>query len=158
MRQTLAFVCSTVALLAACASPPLQTAVPPFQPVADMRLLMEAVIDPAADTIWESVGTIVTMEGTEELEPRTDEEWTAVRNAAVVVTESGNLLMLDGRARDTADWITFSQALVEIGTRAIAAAEAQDTNAIFEVGGHIYNVCAGCHQQYIPSMDDDAAE
>jgi len=126
----------------------------PFMPVADIRLLMNAVLDPAADVIWGSVGTIVTAEKTEELEPRTDEEWTAVRNAAVVVTEAGNLLMLEGRAKDSADWMTFARAQVEIGARAVKAAEARDKAGIFQVGADIYNVCSGCHQQYVPQMRD----
>jgi mono/diheme cytochrome c family protein len=113
---------------------------------------MNAVLDPAADIIWASVGTNITAEGMEEFQPRTDDEWAAVRNAAVVVTESGNLLMMEGRARDTGDWNTFSQALVEIGARAVEAAEAQDKDAVFQIGGDIYNVCAGCHQQYDESM------
>ena len=32
---------------------------PPDKPVADNKLLMEAVMDPAADHIWGSVGTII---------------------------------------------------------------------------------------------------
>ena len=46
--------------------------------------------------------TIDTKDGTEEIRPRTDEEWTAVRNAAVTLAESGNLLMMVPRAQATA--------------------------------------------------------
>ena len=137
-------------MVGGCANAP--PAAIPFKPVASISVLMNAVLEPAAEIVWASVGTLVTAEGIEEFEPRTDDEWTAVRNAAVVVTESGNLLMMEGRARDTGDWITFSQALVEIGARAVEAAEAQDTDAVFQVGGDIYNICAGCHLQYSESM------
>src|SRR5688572_10725767 len=34
---------------------------PPFKPVADTKLLMESVIDPAADLVWDSVRTIITV-------------------------------------------------------------------------------------------------
>jgi hypothetical protein len=137
-------------MVGGCASPP--PAATPFKPVANINMLMNAVLDPAADIIWASVGTLITIEGMNEFQPQTDDEWTAVRNAAVVVTEAGNLLMMEGRAKDTGDWMTFSQALVEVGERAVEAAEAQDPDAVFQVGGDIYNICAGCHQQYDESM------
>ncbi|MEC8952680.1 MAG: hypothetical protein VYB87_06010, partial [Acidobacteriota bacterium] len=61
-----------VILMAACEAP--STAPPPpFTPVGDVQQLMEMVIDPAADIVWEAVGTIVTFDGTEEIFPRSDE-------------------------------------------------------------------------------------
>jgi hypothetical protein len=144
--------CIVAAMVGSCANA--TPAATPFKAVASTGVLMNAILEPAAEIIWASVGTVVTADGIEEIEPRTDDEWTAVRNAAMVVTESGNLLMMEGRARDTEDWTTFSEALVEIGARAVEAAEDQDTDAVFQVGGDIYNICAGCHQQYVESMQN----
>jgi hypothetical protein len=121
---------------------------PPFKPVADVKQLMTSVIDPAADAIWGAVGTIVSEKGTEEHAPKTDEEWAAVLNGAYVLAESGNLMMMPSRARDTGEWIRQSQALIDVGIRTIKAAEAKDKDAIFTVGGDIYDVCAACHQTY----------
>lgn len=121
---------------------------PPFRPVADVKQLMNSVIDPAADVIWGSVGTVVSAAGTEEHAPATDEEWAAVRNSAFVITESGNLMMIGNRARDTGEWMRQSQALIDVGVRAVKAAEAKDKDAIFRIGGEIYDVCASCHQTY----------
>jgi hypothetical protein len=42
---------------------------PPFKPVVDTKLLMQATIDPTADEIWEAVRTIVTKNRTEEIRP-----------------------------------------------------------------------------------------
>ncbi len=125
-----------------------RTPPPPLRPVAGSRLLMVSVIEPAADVVWDSVKTIVTLEATEEVQPRTEEEWLAVRNAAVVLAESGNLLMMGPRARDAGDWMRWSAELVDAGEAAMQAAEAHDPDAVFELGGRIYGSCTGCHEQY----------
>jgi hypothetical protein len=122
---------------------------PPMKPVADVKQLMASVVDPAADVIWGSVGTIVSEKGTEERAPKTDEEWAAVFNSAVIVSESGNLLMMDGRAKDNGEWIKHSRDLIDIGSRTMKAAQARDKDAIFTLGGDIYNVCADCHKTYL---------
>jgi len=124
---------------------------PPFKPIADTALLMEAVIDPMADVIWGSVGTIITAAGEEHIRPKTEEEWMAVRNAAVAVTEAGNLLMMVPRAKD-AEWMRISQAMIDTGAAAIKAAEAKDPDGVFDAGADIYAVCTNCHAKYDPSM------
>jgi hypothetical protein len=147
MRMLRAASATFAILLCACRESPPPP--PPFRPVADVKQLMTAVIDPAADVVWGSVGTIVSEKGTEERAPRTDEEWAAVLNSAYVITESGNLMMMGTRAKDTGEWIRQSQALIDVGSRTIKAAEARDKDAIFTLGGDIYEVCANCHKAYL---------
>jgi hypothetical protein len=125
---------------------------PPFQTVADTDVLMESVIEPNADVIWLSVGTIVTAAGEEHIRPQTEEEWTKVRNAAVAVSEAGNLLMKVPHARDGDEWMRLSRAMVDTGAVAIKAAEAKDPDAMFEAGAQIYAVCSNCHAKYDPSI------
>ncbi len=120
----------------------------PVQAVADVRLLMAAVIEPAAEIYWDAVGTIIDTTGTYELAPSTGEEWAAVRNAALVVAESGNLLMMEGRARDRGAWQTLSRALVDVGRQAVAAAESRNRDSVFAVGGQLYEACTACHAAY----------
>ncbi len=79
---------------------------------------------------------------------QTTEEWDAVRNAAYVVAESGNLLMMSSRAKDGGDWMTMSQALIDVGQRAIRAAESHDKTAVFDVGAEVYDACTNCHAKY----------
>ena len=55
---------------------------------------MDSMVDPSADFLWESVATIVTRKGTEERRPRTDDEWKAVRRAAITLMEATNLLIM----------------------------------------------------------------
>lgn len=153
----MAAVALPAALLAgACTAPP--PAAPPFDAVVDVHGVMNAVADPAADVIWDAVGFIVTAEGEVEKRPRTDEEWTLVANAAVVVAETGNLLMMPPRAVDDGEWMRSAAALVRTGRKALAAAEAQDPVALFDAGGDIYVACASCHTKYMTEAADKAAE
>ena len=125
---------------------------PPFKPVADNALLMESVIDPAADVIWGSVGTIITAEGEQHIRPQNDEEWMKVRNAALTVAESGNLLMMVPRAKDGDEWMRLSQAMIDTATAAMRAAEAKSTDGVFDTGAEIYAVCTNCHVKYDPAI------
>jgi len=149
MRRILSFVPLIVVLSAACSSAP---APPPFKPVADNKLLMQSVIDPSADLVWDAVKTIVTKDKTEEIRPRTDEEWLAVRNAAVALTESGNLLMMVPRAKDGDEWMKRSQELITTGESAIRAADSKNADRLFTVGGDIYDACSNCHRQYMDAI------
>lgn len=127
-----------------------------FRPVVGEQALMLTLVDPAADIVWDSVKTIMTADGVEEIQPDTDEEWDLVRNAAVTVAESGNLLMMGRRMRDEGDWVAWSRDLVDAGAQAMRATEARDPQALFDAGGEIYRACAGCHAQYVqdPSLLD----
>lgn len=120
--------------------------------VADTKQLMAAVIEPAADTYWDAVGTVIDSAGTHESVPQSDEEWTALWRAALVVAESGNLLTMEGRARDRDRWMTLSRAMTAVGQEAAAAALARDTAAVFEVGGRLYETCTACHTAYAVGM------
>jgi hypothetical protein len=118
---------------------------------------MEWVIDPAADVIWDSVKTISTEAGTREIAPQNDEQWAAVRNAAATLTEAGNVLMIEGRARDQKEWMNAAQGLIKTADGALKAAQAKDKEALFAAGGEIYTVCRGCHQQYAAHLNASLA-
>ena len=125
---------------------------PPFQTTANMKELMLNVLDPAADGIWESVGTIMDVTGTHERFPQTDDEWAVVRMHALQLAESGNLLMLPSRSGGSAEWIAQAQAMIEASTRAIKHIDAKDKDALFTVGGDIYDVCTNCHKQFAQDL------
>ena len=130
----------------------------PYTPVADLQELMATVVDPAADFYWDAVGWIIDENGTEELRPNSPEEWDLVRNAAFVVAESGNLMMMPGRAIDDELYATFAQAMVTVGQKAIEVAEARDEMAVFDVGAEMYAVCTGCHATYALELQRPGAD
>lgn len=120
---------------------------PPYDVLMTSQQLMVWVLEPAADVIWDSAGTIITAEGRQELAPTTDEGWEEVVRAAATLVEAGNLLMLPGRAAGD-DWIEYSTAMIDTGRLAMEAARAQDPDALFDAGGRVYQVCRACHNQY----------
>ena len=148
MRPVRLLALAGVVFVAGCGGPE----PPPFKPLADNKLLMQAVIDPSADIVWDAVKTIDTKDGTEEIRPRNEEEWTAVRNAAVTLAESGNLLMMVPRARDGGEWMKMAQQMIDTSEAAIKAAEAKNPERLFTVGGDIYESCSACHQKYMDAI------
>jgi len=134
MRLTLAL--SMIALLAVTMTIHAQSR--STNPVASIKQLQEAMISPSSDTIF-NVGRAA---------PATDEEWLVVRNAAVILAEAGNLLMLEGRAKDTEEWMDLAGELVAAGNDALVAAEGQDVAAVLESGNRIAAACEACHQPY----------
>ncbi|MEH6558230.1 MAG: hypothetical protein V7459_16105 [Oceanicoccus sp.] len=119
-----------------------------YQTVTDIRQTMLWILEPAADVLWDSAGTIITEEGDRELAPTTDEGWQHVINNAAVVAETGNLLMMPDRAAG-ADWVEYAGGLTAAAKMAIKAAQDQDSDALFDAGGRIYQVCKACHSQYL---------
>ena len=137
------------ALCAAGAACARQPDPPPFKPAATVVQLMEGPIAHAAEVYWDSVSTIVDKDGIHENFPRNDEEWEAVWAAGLTIGESGNLLMMSTRARDNAEWMRLSAALVDVGMEAAQVAEAKNPDKVLEVGEKVYNVCTECHMKYI---------
>jgi hypothetical protein len=144
MTPTRSFVLVGSILSSACGGP----APAPYRPVADVKQLMASVLEPAAEVYWDAVGTIVDENGASEFSPQTVEEWDAVRNSAFVIAESGNLLMIGSRAKDGGDWMKMSKAMIDVGQRAIRAAETRDKTAVFNVGAEVYDACTNCHAKY----------
>lgn len=122
---------------------------PDFLPVTTVRELMSSVVEPAAELYWDAVGTVDDSTGSTSYSPETPAEWAAVRNNALVVAESGNLLMMEPRARDRDQWMVLSRAMVAAGKQAAAAAAAQDTAAVFNAGAALYETCTRCHEKYL---------
>ena len=148
MRAILRWIPLSTVLLFGCATASYAPAAPPFRTVASVKQLMEWVIDPAADIIWDSVKSVSTDAGTKEFAPHTDAEWATVRNATVVVAESGNLLMIESRARDGKEWMSAARRLTIAADIGRKAAESRNADALFAAGGDIYEACSGCHRRY----------
>jgi hypothetical protein len=129
------------------AAPP-PTAVVETTPVASIAQIMNAITAPAATAVYAAVGTVVSARGIEETAPRNDEEWALLASRAAALAESGNLLLLDGRAIDRGDWVTMTRAMIEWADKAVTAAEAKSASGILEAGSEINTTCDNCHAKY----------
>ena len=146
---------------------------PHYEPAATIKDLMQSVIDPAADEVWNSVTAVQTASGTVDTVPKSQEDWLKVRHGAVTLSEAANLLMMPGRSvaqphekseepgvelepaemqvlieKDRAAFNKRAQALHEAGLAALAAVDAKDPKKLFEVGEQIEHACEGCHSAY----------
>lgn len=144
-----------------------------YAPTATIKDLMQSIVDPSADVVWESVMTVVSASGIEEKVPRTDEEWTNVRHGAIRLAEAANLLMMPGRHvtrpgekseapgvelegeemealinKDREAWNRHVKALHDAGLTALQAIDARDPTTLFDVGEQIETACENCHTQY----------
>jgi hypothetical protein len=158
-----------------------QTAAKPPPPVAQYQLtativdLMEGLIDPSADALWDSVAYITNATGTEDRRPRTAEEWQAVRFHAVNLIEAANLLSMPGRIVASGQinnpaqpgpgelthaesqklidanhegFVQFARVLQIAGSEALAAIDAKNAQALMDAGTTIDNACEACHVTY----------
>ena len=112
---------------------------PSFQPVGSMSQLMIYVLYPTSDALFY----------VERNPPKTDVEWNAVRNQALTLAESGNLLMMPNRVRE-GEWNKDAKMLVDVGTAAFKAAMAKDMDAIVALNQQLNDACVVCHVQYRP--------
>ena len=90
MRKYLFFALVSIVILAAsgCTAKQAQQPgqqEPEFRTTATIKDIMDSMVDPGSDVIWDSVETVVSAKGTEEKMPRTDEEWKNVRNHAIML-------------------------------------------------------------------------
>ena len=160
MRTILRLLLLGAVLLFGCSAPPPPPPPPspPFSTVLTLKQVMEWVVDPAADLVWESVKTIITDKGTQEIAPKTDEQWAAVRTGAATLMEAGNVLMLEGRAKDNKDWYAAARRLSVNAEKALKAAEAKKPEDVFAAGGDIYEACRTCHARYAQHLNPISPE
>jgi hypothetical protein len=117
-------------------------------PGATVKEIMAGVIDPAADALWESVGTVITASRTEEHAPSSAPEWQRLEGQAIALGEGAKSLLDARRALNEQAWRDQAEALHKASQVALAATRARNTTALFESGEAIVNACDGCHERY----------
>jgi len=124
----------------------------PFKNLLPVKDVMRHIVNPAAELYWKDSGEIDTAAGEEHRVPSAtdDARWNAAIDAAMTLEEAGNLLMMQGRARDDKQWMRYAQQLSDAGVLAVAAAQARDETKTFDAGSALYNACFNCHGRYIP--------
>src|SRR5204862_6794295 len=70
---------------------------PLLQSSSTIKDIMDSMVDPSADYIFDSVAQIADEHGITEKAPHTDEEWKEVRRRAVQLLEAPNLIVMRGR-------------------------------------------------------------
>jgi hypothetical protein len=133
MRKIGLFLLATAAL-----TPGLAQAPPSYKLISTMSQLMISVIYPTSDSVFY----------VERDEPKTDAQWNALANQALTLAESGNLLLMPGRARDDGAWVVDSKMMLDAGFGAYKAAKAHDLDGVKAVNDQLYQSCVACHQQY----------
>ena len=168
--------CETSPAEIAASMPPATTPEPsPFILTASIQDLMLSIVDPSADSLWESVSTISNQDGITQNQPRTDAEWEELRHKALALMEATNLLSMQGRRvveegkhladegvegnltaaqiqklidDDHATFQAFAHALHDTTLKALKTIDTRDVDAFFDAGGDIDTACEACHVKY----------
>ena len=176
MRKYQSWIVATLLVLPGCQGREAAKPEPPPQPQfrldATIKDIMDSLVDPSADYIWDAVATTMTAKGKEEKYPRTDEEWKEVRRRAIHLMEASNLLLIPGRRvarpgekgdprvelppeqiealinQDRANFNKLANGLYDSVLPALRAIEAKDKEALLEAGDAIDRACEGCHFTY----------
>jgi hypothetical protein len=140
---------------AAVAAPPAPArhAVPPpptLIPAAShsVHILMAGLVDPAADGIWNSAGSIVTPASEETWAPATDEDWRRLEGHARALARGADALIDPARVNGREDWAVPARALGVASAAALAAAQRRDTGAIYAASEQLLDACQQCHTHY----------
>jgi len=159
-------------MLLAVACAPRQPA-PEYRLTATIKDLMESLVDPSSDYLWESVSTDVTAKGTITKTPHTDQDWANLRHSTVALMEASNLLQMPGRRvaqpgeksanpgieetpeaieslinTDRASWIKHAHGLYDAAAVMMKAIEEKNADGVSDAGEILDKACESCHTQY----------
>lgn len=145
------------------------------QPVASMLDLMAGPIDAAADALWDAAGTESTPKGLVDKAPKTDADWAKLRQQAVLLAETANLLMIEGRVvahpgqtlenppgegdftpeqslaeinANRAAFNGFAKVMQDTAVTAIKAIDGRNVDGLLEAGGNLDEACEACHKRF----------
>ena len=166
-------VASTVAALAIGAFASLAWGAQP--PPKTVQQIMDTVVDPSADALWETAGTVVAAKGSRTHRPRTPAQWAKARTLALRVVEGAKLLQArrpvggDGHwvladastpgirtaaqievdiARDPSKFYGAAARLQRTAQDAADALARRDLDAFQDAGARIDAACEACHAAY----------
>ncbi len=149
-----------------------------YQTVGTIKEVMEGIVDPAADLLWDSVSYSITAAGIQETLPRTDADWLKLRWNALLLVEAANILKVPGRKvapdkpipgleneppapedltpaeiqklidADRATFNRLAQGLADAALLSLKAADARSIDGLFEAGDDLDEACENCHIKY----------
>ncbi len=143
---------------------------------SSVQQTMDLLVDPAADALWESVGTEETAQGVHPRAPHTDTEWQKIAGYAQSLVAGAKHLQTPGfpeganahsrladadtpgtrtaaqiRADIDADPARFRAAAIrleEAANHALTAAHAHDASGLLTAGAALDAACESCHAAY----------
>jgi len=124
---------------------------PKLEAVAETKLLMEGIANPNL----RGLGKLLLDK------PKDAEGWAFARGQALLIAETGNLLMLRPPRTATGEesWLTHATELREAGAALARAAAAKDYQKARSALAGVANVCNRCHQTFrVPTRIDPFAE
>lgn len=168
--------------VSACSSPqPVEQ--PALLSTATIKDIMDSMVDPSADFLFESVATISDEQGVREVAPQTDEQWQEVRRRAMILVEAPNLMVMPGRIvappnvtsqnpavelepaqiqalidGDRPAFAARARGLQDAAMLAVKAADARSKDALFAASERIDAACEMCHLSYWYPNDKRAQE
>jgi hypothetical protein len=141
-----------------------------YRPTATVKDVMDYIVIPSSEALFNAVGSTTGPNGAEEHAPKTDADWAAVRQRAVLLIEAGNLLTIPGRhvagpkdksqnpgselepaemdalvAKSPAVFAQKAQGLVGAALIALKAIDAKSAERLSDAGGDIDEACESCH-------------
>ncbi|MES1256596.1 MAG: hypothetical protein ABUS56_13355 [Acidobacteriota bacterium] len=165
--------------------PPTSALLGDMKAVVSVKELMQHMIDPVSDNIFDAVATDIGPKGTVETFPKTDEDWEKVRVGAVTLAEGIYLLKVPRpftppgdvnnstgpnppelsptqiKAKLDADpvlWNAKIEALRNVALEVIDVVEKRDVKELFEAGEDLDKACESCHLEYWYPGDRPAVE
>src|SRR5678815_1731030 len=154
-----------------------------LQTIATIKDIMDSMVDPSGDFLFDSMAQIADENGIREKAPQTDEEWAEVRRRALILLEAPNLLTMEGRKvakpgekaenpqvelhpediqklidQDRPSFIHRAKRLQDAAAEVLKAAEAKDKDALFHSIESIDKACESCHLHYWYPNDKAAQE
>ena len=113
---------------------------PALKSIGTMSEVMVRVIFPTSNEIF-YVGRN---------ENKTEKDWEDLRNNALMLAESANLLMADNRAKDKDRWMKDANLLRNVGDKAFKFAKVKDLEGLKALNDELYEACQSCHEHYRP--------
>jgi hypothetical protein len=114
---------------------------PEYEPVGNMKQLMIDIIYPTSDAMFYI----------ERAAPKTEVDWNIIRNQALMLAESGNLILMPGRAREPGNWVKDTKMMIAAAKACYKAALAKDMAGVLAQSDALTESCIACHKEYRPN-------
>ena len=162
------------------------TPAPPLTPVLSVRELMEHIIDPTADWIFDAAVIDVTSQGVKTTVPTTDEDWLRVERGVLLLAEASNLLKMpramapagaaasiplkpgepapelspaeiEAKVNANRDlWNKHADELRTVALASLTVVKARNVDGLFQIGSDIDRACENCHLEFWYPGDKEA--